>query len=144
MLTIVDEPVIDIRHIVDWFVEMREHYGLTKIVADTFRLDLVRTTLEAGGFELNFIRNPRAIHSLLAPKVEIMFAKHKVIFGDNPLRRWYTNNVYVKTKKDGNKEYLKKDEPFTISFSLIYLHEYGRVELRMSSNDHPPTVLSLL
>jgi phage terminase large subunit-like protein len=24
--------------------------------------------------------------------------------------RWYTNNVYVHIKKDGNKEYLKKDE----------------------------------
>ncbi|MGC4375919.1 terminase TerL endonuclease subunit [Fictibacillus sp. Mic-4] len=109
-LTIVDEPVIDIRHIVDWFVEMREHYGLTKIVADTFRLDLVKTALEAEGFELVFIRNPRAIHSLLAPRVETMFAKHKIIFGDNPLMRWYTNNVYVHIKKDGNKEYLKKDE----------------------------------
>ena len=24
--------------------------------------------------------------------------------------RWYTNNVFVQIKKDGNKEYLKKDE----------------------------------
>ncbi|CRK80314.1 terminase TerL endonuclease subunit [Neobacillus massiliamazoniensis] len=110
LLTIVDEPVIDVRHIVNWFVEMREQYGLTKIVADTFRLDLVKTALEAEGFELVFIRNPRAIHSLLAPRVETMFAKHKIIFGDNQLMRWYTNNVYVQTKKDGNKEYLKKDE----------------------------------
>ncbi|MDN4525330.1 terminase TerL endonuclease subunit [Fictibacillus fluitans] len=110
LLTIVDEPVIDVKNIVNWFVEMREQYGLTKIVADTFRLDLVRTALEAEGFELEFVRNPRAIHSLLAPKVETMFAKHKVIFDDNPLMRWYVNNVLVKTKKDGNKEYLKKDE----------------------------------
>ncbi|MFJ7681649.1 terminase TerL endonuclease subunit [Peribacillus butanolivorans] len=109
-LTIVDEPVIDIRHIVNWFVEMREQYGLTKIVADTFRLDLVRTALEAEGFELEFIRNPKAIHSLLAPRVETLFAKSNIIFDDNPLMRWYTNNVYVHIKKDGNKEYLKKDE----------------------------------
>ncbi|PEC57519.1 terminase, partial [Bacillus wiedmannii] len=27
-----------------------------------------------------------------------------------PLMRWYTNNVYVHIRKDGNKEYLKKDE----------------------------------
>lgn len=110
LLTIVDGPVIEIHHIVDWFVEQREHYGLTKIVADTFRLDLVKAALEAEGFELEFIRNPRAIHSLLAPRVETAFAKHNIIFGDNPLMRWYTNNVYVKTKPDGNKEYLKKDE----------------------------------
>ncbi|AUJ26556.1 terminase TerL endonuclease subunit [Virgibacillus dokdonensis] len=110
LLTVVDGPVIDIQHIVDWFVAMREKYGLNTIVGDTFRLDLVKPALEAEGFELEFIRNPRAIHSLLAPKVETAFAKRNIIYGDNPLMRWFTNNVLVKTKPDGNKEYLKKDE----------------------------------
>ncbi|WP_100373083.1 terminase TerL endonuclease subunit [Bacillus sp. FJAT-45037] len=110
LLTMVEGPVIEIKHIVNWFVEMREQYGLTKIVADTFRLDLVKAALEAEGFEIEYIRNPKAIHSLLAPRVETAFAKHNIIFEDNALMRWYTNNVYVKTKGDGNKEYLKKDE----------------------------------
>lgn len=109
LLTIVDSPVIEVRHIVDWFVLMRELYGLTTIVADTFRLDLVKTALEAEGFILLYVRT-KGIHSLLAPKIETMFAKHNIIFGDNPLMRWYTNNVYVKVLKDGNKEFLKKDE----------------------------------
>src|SRR5690625_4741304 len=89
---------------------MREVYGFNTIVADMFRLDLVKKALEDEGFELEFIRNPRAIHSLLAPRVETLFAQRKIIFGDNPLQRWFTNNVLVRTKKDGNKEYLKKDE----------------------------------
>jgi len=110
LLTIVDEPTIGIRHIVDWFVEMREQYGLTTIVADNFRLDLVRTALEAEGFELVIIRNPKAAHALLAPRIETMFANKRIIFGPNPLMRWYTNNVLVSIRKDGNKEYLKKDE----------------------------------
>jgi len=110
LLTILDGPVIDIKHIVDWFVEMRDSYGVNRIVADTFRLDLVKSALEAEGFELIYIRNPKAIHSLLAPRVETLFAQNNVVYGDNPLMRWYTNNVYVKIKKDGNKEYLKKDE----------------------------------
>lgn len=110
LLTILDEPVINISHIVDWFVEMRESYGVNTIVADTFRLDLVKTALEAEGFQLLYIRNPKAIHSLLAPRVETMFANHNIIFGDNPLMRWYVNNTYVHIRKDGNKEYLKKDE----------------------------------
>lgn len=110
LLTIVDEPVINIKHIVNWFVEMREEHGLTTIVADTFRLDLVKTALEAEGFTLLYIRNPKAIHSLLAPRVETLFAKGNIIFDDNPLMRWYTGNVYVNVRKDGNKEYLKKDE----------------------------------
>jgi phage terminase large subunit-like protein len=110
LLTIVDEPVINIQHIVNWFVKMRELYGVNTIVADTFRLDLVKSALEAEGFTLLYIRNPKAIHALLAPRVETMFANHNIIFGSNPLMRWYTNNVYVHIKKDGNKEYLKKDE----------------------------------
>lgn len=109
LLTVVDEPVIGIHHIVNWFVEMRELYGVDTIVADTFRLDLVKRALEEEGFKLLYIRT-KAIHSLLAPKVETMFANREIIFDDNPLMRWYTNNVYVKTKSDGNKEYLKKDE----------------------------------
>lgn len=110
LLTILDEPVINIKHIVDWFVEMRELYGVNTIVGDTFRLDLVKTALEAEGFILLYIRNPKAIHSLLAPRVETLFANNHIIFGDNPMMRWYTNNVLVKIKPDGNKEYLKKDE----------------------------------
>jgi phage terminase large subunit-like protein len=110
LLTVIDGPVIEIKYIVEWFCQQREKYGLEKIVADTFRLDLVKTALEAEGFELEFIRNPRAIHSRLAPKVETLFSMRKIVFGDNPLMRWYTNNVYVAIKKDGNKEYLKKDE----------------------------------
>jgi len=110
LLTVVDEPVIDIKHIVNWFCDMRERYGLHRIVADTFRLDLVKSALEAEGFELIYIRNPKAIHAQLAPRVETLFAKHNIIFGDNPMMRWYVNNVYVRIKKDSNKEYLKKDE----------------------------------
>lgn len=110
LLTIVEGPVIEIHHIVNWFVEMREIYGVNTIVADTFRLDLVKKALEDEGFILLYIRNPKAIHSLLAPRIETLFAKHNLIFGDNPLMRWFTNNVYVHIKKDGNKEYLKKDE----------------------------------
>ncbi|ECL4452872.1 terminase large subunit [Listeria monocytogenes] len=110
LLTIVDEPTIDPRHVVNWFVEMRETYGIQKVIGDNFRMDLMRPLFEAEGFELEIIRNPRAAHSLLAPRIETLFANHRIVFGDNPLMRWYTNNVAVKIKPDGNKEYLKKDE----------------------------------
>ncbi|MCE5769501.1 terminase large subunit [Staphylococcus pseudintermedius] len=110
LLTIVDEPSIDPLHIVMWFDMMRETYGLEKVVADNFRMDLLRPYFEDYDIEIEVIKNPKAIQSLLAPRIETMFANHRVIFGDNPLMRWYTNNVAVKTKPDGNKEYIKKDE----------------------------------
>src|SRR5699024_139061 len=109
LLTIVDEPVINIKHIVDWFVKMRESYGVNTIVADTFRLDLVKQALEAEGFEIMYVRT-KGIEALLAPRVETIFAEKRVIFGDNPLMRWYTDNVKVITDKKGNRTYGKKDE----------------------------------
>lgn len=109
LLTIVDEPVISVQHVVDWFVKMREHYGLTTIVADTFRLDLVKSALEAEGFDIMYVRT-KGIESFLAPRIETIFAEKRVIFGDNPLQRWYTNNVTVTIDKKGNKTYGKKDE----------------------------------
>ncbi|MEN0753464.1 terminase large subunit, partial [Listeria monocytogenes] len=52
LLTIVDEPTIDPRHVVNWFVEMRENYGIQKVIGDNFRMDLMRPLFEAEGFEL--------------------------------------------------------------------------------------------
>ncbi|MBK5497422.1 terminase TerL endonuclease subunit [Peribacillus sp. TH14] len=109
-LTIVDEPSINPQHIIDWFLEQQETYALTKIIADNFRMDLLRPLFEANGLEYEIIKNPRAIHSLLAPRIEDAFANQKIIWGENPLMNWYTNNVAVKIRSDGNKEYIKKDE----------------------------------
>ncbi|MEB9506872.1 terminase large subunit [Bacillus anthracis] len=109
LLTVVDEPTINPQHIVDWFVEMREQYGIKKIIADNFRMEAIRPLLVAEGFEIEVIRNPKAIHSLLAPRIEMAFANEQIIFDDNPLMRWYTQNVLVVIKGDGNKVYEKKE-----------------------------------
>ncbi|PGB41109.1 terminase [Bacillus toyonensis] len=109
LLTVVDEPTINPQHIVDWFVKMREKYGVKKIIADNFRMEAIRPLLVAEGFEIEVIRNPKAIHSLLAPRIEMAFANEQIVFGDNPLMRWYTQNVLVVIKSDGNKIYEKKE-----------------------------------
>lgn len=110
LLTVVDEPTISPKYIVEWFVRAKEEYGVTKIVADNFRMEILGPMLKAEGFEVIIIKNPRAADSLLAPRIEDAFANNHIIFGDNPLMRWYTNNVLVKTNADGNKHYLKKEE----------------------------------
>jgi len=109
LLTVVDESTINPKHIVNWFKEMRKYYNIRKVVADNFRMEILKDLFIKEGFEVEVIRNPRAIHSLLAPRVETGFANEQFIFGDNPLMRWYTNNVLVVIRKDGNKEYQKKE-----------------------------------
>lgn len=137
LLTIVDEPTIHPQHIIDWFVEASKSYKLNKVIADNFRMDLLRPLFEDAGIEYEVIKNTRAIQSLLAPRIEDMFAQHHIIFGDNPLMRWYTNNVVVKIRKDGNKEYEKK-EPIrrkTDGFQALVHALYRADELKDSSID---------
>src|SRR5699024_8391314 len=109
-LTIVDEPSILMEKVVEWFCDMRTIYGLNTLVADTFRLSLVISVLEEEGFNLIYIRNSKAASAKLAPKNETVFSNEHIIYDDNPLMRWYTNNTYVRNDKFGNKNYEKIDE----------------------------------
>lgn len=109
LLTVLDEEMINLEHIVNWFVTMRMKYSIKKIIGDNYRMEMLKPMLEAVGFEVEVIRNPEAIHGLLAPRVEMYFAKGMFVWGDNPLMNWYTNNVLVTIKKDGNKVYGKKE-----------------------------------
>ncbi len=108
LLTIVDDDVIDISYIVNWFLQQQSKYNLTKVISDNFRTDIVRRPFEEAGIPLEVIKNPTAIHGLLAPRIDTMFAKKQITFGDNPLMRWFTNNVAVKMQPDGSKKYIKK------------------------------------
>lgn len=110
LLTIVDDDVIDIKYIVNWFNEMQQEYNLIKVISDNFRTDIVRRPFEDAGIPLEVIRNPTAIHGLLAPRIDTIFAKKQIAFGGNPLMSWFTNNVAVKMQPDGSKKYIKKDE----------------------------------
>lgn len=110
LLTIVDDDVIDISYIVNWFIQQQQKYNLTKVISDNFRTDIVRRPFEDAGIPLEVIKNPTSIHGLLAPRIDTMFAKKQITFGDNPLMRWFTNNVAVKMQSDGSKKYIKKDE----------------------------------
>lgn len=110
LLTIVDDDVIDIKYIVNWFNEMQQEYNLIKVISDNFRTDIVRRPFEDAGIPLEVIKNPTAIHGLLAPRIDTIFAKKQIAFGGNPLMSWFTNNVAVKMQPDGSKKYIKKDE----------------------------------
>lgn len=109
LLTVLDEEMINLEHIVNWFVTARMKYNIKKVIGDNYRMEMLKPLLEAVGFEVEVIRRPEAIHGLLAPRVEMYFSKKMFVWGDNPLMRWYTNNVLVTIRKDGNKVYGKKE-----------------------------------
>ncbi|AYW50801.1 terminase large subunit [Tetragenococcus halophilus] len=107
-LTVIDEPSMSPYHIIQWLDSMREHYDIQKVIADNYRMDLIRPILEEYGFEYEILRNPRSLHGLLAPRITDAFANHRINFGDNDMMRWYTNNVVVQ-HKNGNVVYDKEE-----------------------------------
>ncbi|MCT2342628.1 terminase large subunit [Niallia taxi] len=111
LLTVKDIETMDPYLIVEWFViKRKEGWNIKKIVGDNFKMDVLKPIFIENGFEVEVIRNPDAASGLLAPRIEIAFENEQVIFGDNPLMRWYTNNVMVKRLPNGNKVYRKKEE----------------------------------
>lgn len=109
LIKVVDEPSIDPIHIIKWLNEQRTHYNISLVVADGFRMDLLKPHLEKEGYEYEFLRNPRGIQSKVAPIIEDGFANERFNFGDSPIMRWYTYNTYVKEDNAGNRTFLKKE-----------------------------------
>lgn len=126
LLTVLDEPSMNPQHVVDWFVRMRdeEGYDFQTICGDGYKMDVLKPLFEAAGFEVSWngkfsqppgyrvevIRNFRAIDARLSSRIEDAFANKKIVFGDNDMMRWYTQNVLRRLKTDGNIEYVKKEE----------------------------------
>lgn len=109
IVTILDEPSIDPRHLIEQLNEWRKLYNIEIVCADNFRMDLLKPLLEQDNYNYEFLRNPSAIQSKVAPIIEDGFSNERFIFGSDPMMKWYTNNTYVKEDSSGNKRFLKKE-----------------------------------
>ena len=76
-------------------------------MCDDYRKSILTTSFAEVGLPLNTVRSGPITHSKVFPLVETLFATEKIIFGDDMMMRWYTNNVYVDTDGKGNKTYMK-------------------------------------
>lgn len=99
-----------------WLQEQARKYNITTLGIDLYRYTLLSRALCEAGFDTekggaNNIRLIRKSNQMLhAPTINSAFANHDIIWGDNPLMRWYTNNACITTTKDGNMTY-EKIEP---------------------------------
>ncbi len=110
LLTVVYEPSIDRKHVVNWFAEQSKQHTILKVAMDLYRSTILKEAFEEAGFEVEIVRKGPATHGMLAPLVDEMFIKHEIVFGKDPLMRWYVGNVYKEEKANGNVEYLKVDK----------------------------------
>lgn len=144
LLSVINKETMDPYMVVNWFVQKRsEGWRIKKIIGDNYRMELLRPLFEAEGFEVEVIRNPDAASGLLAPKIEVAFEDERVVFGDNPLMRWYTNNVLVQTLKNGNKVYRKK-EPVKRKTDGFMAFVYGMWGSRDLEDENVDDVLDFL
>lgn len=110
LATIVYDKTIKHERVVNWFLEKAQSFFIKKITIDQMRAQLIAPLLEEAGFEVETTRTGKFTHTKLSPLVDDMFINRTVIFGDDPLMRWYVGNVYVDYLGNGNKEYKKIDK----------------------------------
>lgn len=112
-LTFVTGPEVSPEIPALWLAEKAKKYNLTTLWMDNYRYTLLAKALREVGFDTdkkgnNNIKLVRPSNEMLiAPVITSAFANHNIIFGDNPLMRWYTNNTCLITSQAGNMTYGK-------------------------------------
>lgn len=112
LVTIVYEETNNPDIIAGWFLEQSKLYNIKAIVSDLYRINHLREVFETYGFRLDIARSGTKTHTMLQPIIEEMFAYESLVYGDDMMMRWYTNNTYVKYDGKGNITY-EKIEPKT-------------------------------
>lgn len=96
-----------------WLFDQTKKYNLTSLHLDSYRYTLISKALKEVGFDTdkkgkNNIKLIRpSDEMLIGPVITSAFANHNIIFGDNPLMRWYTNNSCRIESQAGNITYGK-------------------------------------
>lgn len=118
LLTIVDTIEIDTDMICDWIEEQLYKYNFIHMGVDNYRISLLRKSLKNIGIDddgekrderkITLVR-PSDIMQIV-PVIDSLFNNHKIVWGDNPLMRWFVRNtklVDVKKGEQGNQVYGK-------------------------------------
>lgn len=113
LLTFVDGPEIPPETPALWLAEQAKKYNVTILGMDNYRYTLLAKALREVGFDTdkngaNNIRLTRPSNEMLIyPVINSEFANHNIIWGDNPLMRWYTNNTCLKAEAHDNYSFGK-------------------------------------
>ncbi len=113
LLTIVDDVEISASLIANWIKEKNYVYNIEKIAVDNYRYGFLASELRDVGYEakegkVKLVR-PSDI-MLVQQKVTSTFLNNNIIWGDDPLMRWYTNNTKKEPAKNNNYTF-EKIEP---------------------------------
>lgn len=113
LLTFIDGPEVPPETVANWLAEQAQKYNLTILGMDNYRYTLLAKALREVGFDTdkkgaNNIRLTRPSNQMLIyPVVNSEFSNHNIVWGDNPLMRWYTNNTCLKPEAHDNYSFGK-------------------------------------
>lgn len=115
LLTYIDDVEINPGVVTEWLAEKALDYNITRIGIDGFRYSLFSSYLERIGFDAKGARkNIKLIRpsnqEYVEPIINSMFINKQIVWGENPLMRWYTNNTKKVVSTHGNFRY-EKIEP---------------------------------
>lgn len=113
LLTMVDDVEIDPALVCEWIRDMRQTYDVRKVAADSYRYALLRRELSKIGFDANdrTVKMVRPSDVMYAQgKIDSAFAHGGIVWGDDPLMRWYVNNTKLVRAPNNNFKY-EKIEP---------------------------------
>ena len=115
-LTFIDGPEVPVETPALWLAKQAEKYNLTILGMDLYRYTLLARALREAGFDtdrkgVNNIKLIRPSDQMkISPTITSLFVNHNIVWGNNPLMRWYTNNACVITSSAGNITYGKIEE----------------------------------
>lgn len=132
VLTIVDEVEINPTVIAEWLQKQNEIYCIKKIAIDSYRYTWLSRALRDIGFDAKEgkvkLTRPSDIMQVVQ-KITSMFLGNKIIWGEDPLMRWYTNNAKLEPAKNNNYTYGKiepksrKTDGFMAFVNAVILEE---------------------
>lgn len=110
LLTMVDDVEISPTLISEWLKEQKKLYTIEKIAVDSYRYTTLTRALREAGFDANDkevkLTRPSDIMQVVQ-KISSMFLSNRIIWGDDPLMRWFTNNTKLEPAPNNNFKYGK-------------------------------------
>nr|WP_276311466.1 terminase large subunit [Staphylococcus haemolyticus] len=101
-LTIQDKPYIDYNDVFDWILKINEHHPVEKITYDRANAFRLNQDLKNYGFATEETRQGALTLSPAIKSLKELFLDGKVVYNNNPLLKWYINNVKLKLDRNGN------------------------------------------
>lgn len=101
-LSIQDKPYIDYTDVYDWILKVNEHHPVEKITYDRANAFRLNQELKNYGFVTEETRQGALTLSPALKSLKELFLDGKVIYNNNPLFKWYVNNVKLKLDRNGN------------------------------------------